>query len=183
MQYLRALVVTVIAAGCGKEAPGEPAGTAADALSRACPGPVPRADKGKTCAQNRCESGFELGFQPKAPWPQGTYEFTFDVDGRQLACTGRLPLEMCAHGNVRCDGAGVTITESGCDLPVFSHVFWSVSFEGYPRHVSVSVQLDGAPVGSVKIAPVYERSLPNGPGCEPTCCSASGELTLDFPPG
>lgn len=167
--------------GCAKEAPSEHTGAAAQSLSEACPGPVSKPEHGKACTKMGCESGFSIVFQPKAPWPQGPYRFQFEIDGRTLTCTGSLPLKSCAERNVICDGGDVTIAESGCDLPAASHSFWSASFQGFPREVSVTAYLDGSQIGTLQHKPAYQRNQPNGPGCDPVCCSASSELTLNLP--
>jgi hypothetical protein len=174
-----AVVVALVLVGCAKEEARSPS-PAVRALQEGCPGPVPQ-PSGAVCTEKGCESGLVLVFQPKAPWPAGAYRFLFDLDGRRVTCTGRLPLQGCAHRNALCDGADVALAESGCDLPAVSHSFWSASFQGYPREVEASAFLDGKPIGKAALKPKYERSQPNGPGCEPTCCAASAELQLALP--
>lgn len=178
----RALLLTVVVAGCAKEAPSAPPPSAAvRALQEACPGPVEEPKPGAACSGKVCESGYVVVFQPKAPWPEGSYRFTFDVDGRVVTCTGRIPLLSCAHRNAICDGADVVLAESGCDLPAPSHTFWSASFQGYPKLVKASAFHDGKPIGSAELTPQYARTQPNGPGCAPICCAAEGELRLSLP--
>jgi hypothetical protein len=173
------LLIALGLVGCGKES-REPPTQATFALQQACPGPVAPLEPGKACTEVGCESGYVVVFQPKAPWPQGQYRFQFDVDGQVATCTGKLPLQQCAHRNAMCEGADVTLAESGCDLPAASHSFWSASFGGSPREVKATAFLDGKPIGAATLKPTYERSQPNGPGCGPICCSATGEFQLSI---
>ncbi|HEX5660204.1 MAG TPA: hypothetical protein VFX59_23580 [Polyangiales bacterium] len=173
----RALLITLVLAGCSKESVREAPTEARSALQEACPGAVAPIEHGKVCTELGCESGFSVVFQPKAPWPEGSYRFQFDVDGRMVTCTGKLPLRSCSHRNAMCDG-DVVLAESGCDLPAASHSFWSVSFSGFPREIKAAAFLEGKPIGDATLKPKYARSQPNGPGCGPVCCAASDELQL-----
>ncbi len=174
---MRHAFVIVLLVGCTKE---QPAPTQAmNPLLEACPGPVAPRKEGP-CTKKGCENGLAVVFQPKAPWPEGDYRFQFELDGRTTVCTGRIPFRGCAHRNAMCDSPDVVLAESGCDLPAPSHTFWSATFATLPREVKASAFVNGKQVGNATLKPKYERSEPNGPGCDPICCSGTDELQLTF---
>ena len=133
------------------------------------------------CTEMGCSDGLILRVQPDRTWLPGNYEFTFKLDGREVLCTGALPLKSCEAGpSVQCDGEGVQIMESGCAMPPETHGFGDITFGGAPAEVNIRVAHEGKVLVERSISPAYETSQPNGPNCEPTCRSASEDL---FPRG
>jgi hypothetical protein len=149
-------------------------------LLAACPDAKAVVRSNRACTEIGCSSGFRLGVLPREAWPSGRYRFVFRMDGQVTTCNGSLPLPPCGTRGIQCDGDSLRIGESGCALPAASHAFSDIDFQGFPRELSVEVFLDDHSVAQVDYQPVYRFSQPNGAGCEPICCSASGDLKIDF---
>jgi hypothetical protein len=135
---------------------------------------------GPACTQIGCQDGLVVQVRPAEAWPHGEYRYDIEHDGARVVCTGTLPLPPCARRAMRCDAAQPTIVESGCALEPTAHAFGDMMFSTTPAEVAAVVRHDGKTVGSARWRPVYHRSQPNGPGCEPVCTNATVEVTLAF---
>ena len=148
-------------------------------LVAACPESeqLERASK-NACTDIGCRSGYNVDVSPSSGWTSGAYSFELDLDGRAITCQGSIPLKACGERSFLCDADGVTLGESGCALPSTQQGIATISFEGFPLAVSVRVLKDGSELASAKLTPGYKASQPNGPGCDPICCNASGSLSV-----
>ena len=158
--------------------------TATLACSKEQPGPAgPAGGEGgeRACTQIGCLDGLRLSLDKATPWLPGDYTFAFELDGEPVECKGALPLPSCDVGpSLRCTpDALVQIGESGCALPPAQHGFSDITIERAPKQVSLKISHDDQPllVGA-DITPDYKTTQPNGPGCEPTCRSASSAVVL-----
>jgi hypothetical protein len=130
------------------------------------------------CTAIGCQSGYSLNVSPSSGWQPGAYRFELTVDGRAVKCTGALPLKACAERSFSCDADGVRLGESGCALEASQQGIAGIAFDGFPLALSMRVLRDGVEVVSAELTPVYRAGQPNGPGCDPICCSASDELRV-----
>ena len=175
----------VAAVSCVDSAPNEPPSPTRPAdlpedLLAACPDAKRELSSTRPCTAVGCSNGFWLRTSAQQAWPPGSYRFAIELDGDVTTCLGSLPLPACQTRGIRCDSDAVSITESGCALPASSHAFGDLHFIGFPRTVSVETFLDERLVARATYEPAYRSGQPNGPGCEPICCSASNDITLDF---
>ncbi len=135
-------------------------------------------DRAAIVEQDReSESG---GLHTNAAWPAGEYRYTVELDGRNVTCTGSLPLQPCARPSITCDGEGVSITESGCALEPDQQAFGGISIDELPKNVHLRIEHDGLALVDQDLTADYTVSQPNGPDCGPVCCSASDALVLSF---
>ncbi len=141
------------------------------------PGPAPT---DRVCTQIGCLNGLLVRVAKATPWVPGRYTFELDLDGVQVSCSGALPLQPCESGpSLACTGDGkVIISESGCALPPESQGFGDLQISGEPQSVGITIKLDDSVLHTTTLNPSYVTSQPNGPGCEPTCRSGSGDLEL-----
>ena len=170
--------------GCDKSSTGAADGgtTLPSDLLRACPGAARLSTSGaRDCNDIGCVNSFWLRVLPRSSWPEGAYRFVFDVDGHTLTCAGSLPLKPCGEASLTCDGAGVSIGESGCALPASAQSFSDMRFGNYPIALSVDVFLSDASIAHAAYQPSYQVGQPNGAGCTPVCCGASADLTVTVP--
>jgi hypothetical protein len=130
------------------------------------------------CTEIGCLSGYTLNVSPSSGWAPGAYRFELTVDGRVVTCTGAIPLRACAGQSFSCDADGVRLGESGCALEPTQQGIASITFDGFPLALSLRVLRDGAELASAELTPLYAAGQPNGPGCDPICCSASDELSV-----
>ncbi|HET8934376.1 MAG TPA: hypothetical protein VFN67_13090 [Polyangiales bacterium] len=130
------------------------------------------------CTEIGCSSGYNLNVSPASGWAMGAYTFELTVDGRKVTCQGSLPLKTCGEPSFSCDADGVRLGESGCALPADQQGIADIKFEGYPLALTVRVLKDGTELSNSKLDPKYAAGQPNGPGCEPICCSATGALDI-----
>jgi hypothetical protein len=133
------------------------------------------------CTQIGCQSGYVLNVSPSSAWASGDYRFELTVDGREIRCQGSLPLKACGERSFSCDADGVRLGESGCALPANQHGIATIDLEGFPLELAIRVLKNGDEIASTKLTPKYIAGQPNGPGCDPICCSASS--TLEVPVG
>lgn len=140
-----------------------------------CDGPSSR-----SCTEIGCQDGLLVSVAPAEAWPHGSYRFVVVHDGTTTICTGALPLPACETRALSCDGEGVEIVESGCALEASQHAFGDIRLSSTPASITVTVERDGQPIASQSWTPEYKTLQPNGPGCEPTCTSATVELQLAF---
>lgn len=136
----------------------------------------------KACTEIGCRNGYALDVSPASAWAPGDYRFELTVDGREIRCQGSLPLKACGERSFSCDADGVRLGESGCALPADQHGIASIDFDGFPLEVAIRVLKNGDELASVELTPKYTAGQPNGPGCEPICCGASGRLEVPASP-
>ncbi|HYJ11579.1 MAG TPA: hypothetical protein VEX18_21300, partial [Polyangiaceae bacterium] len=77
-----------------------------------------------------------------------------------------------------CVGAPVRIGESGCAMPPSTHAFSDITLNDSPAQVSIVIRHDECELLRETLAPAYQRSQPNGPGCAPVCEGAHGVLRV-----
>jgi hypothetical protein len=130
------------------------------------------------CTAIGCSSGYNLVVSPSSGWTAGAYSFELDLDGRAITCQGAIPLKACGERSFSCDADDVRLGESGCALPATQQGISNISFEGFPLALSVRILKDGNELTNAKLTPTYQAGQPNGPGCDPVCCSASETLTV-----
>ena len=180
-------IVLCLSSACDTTAPPASsaiqAGTTAAAplpadMVRACPG-LKRPDRSASaCTDIGCLNGFQLNVSPSSGWAAGMYQFELTVDGRAITCQGAIPLLPCSEPSFPCDADGVRLGVSGCALPATQQGIASIMFDGYPEAVSLRVLRNGSELQHADLTPTYTSSQPNGKGCEPVCCSAGAELSL-----
>ncbi len=132
------------------------------------------------CTAIGCNDGYRIDITPNAAWPAGEYRYTVELDGRNVTCTGSLPLQPCARPSITCDGEGVSITESGCALEPDQQAFGGISIDELPKNVHLRIEHDGLALVDQDLTADYTVSQPNGPDCAPVCCSASDAVVLSF---
>lgn len=148
-------------------------------LVAACPESVrfERASS-RECTDIGCVDGLRLTVSPSSGWAAGAYRFELDVDGQAVTCQGSFPLQSCEQRSFSCDADTVRLGVSGCALPGNQQGIADIAFEGFPLEISVRVLRDGTELASTTLEPAYKAGQPNGPGCDPICCGASGQLTV-----
>jgi hypothetical protein len=124
--------------------------------------------------------GLRLQMTKATPWPAGEYELSFDLDGTAVTCKGSLPLKPCEQGPaLSCAPTDrVQVGESGCALPADQHGWSDVQIAESPARVQVTIRHGAEVLHTSEIQPQYKTLQPNGPGCEPTCRSASGAIAV-----
>jgi hypothetical protein len=100
------------------------------------------------------------------------------VDGRAVTCQGSLPLKTCGERSFSCDTEGVRLGESGCALPAGQQGLANITFTAFPLALSIRVLRNGDELASAELTPRYTAGQPNGSGCDPVCCGASGQLMV-----
>jgi hypothetical protein len=160
------------------DGPSEPEPLPADLIA-ACP-EAERFERSASgpCTQIGCVNGYMLNVSPSSGWASGAYRFEITSDRTAVTCQGSLPLKACSEQSFSCDADGVRLGESGCALAAGQQGISTIMFEGYPLALSVRVLRDGEELANVELDPVYSAGQPNGPGCDPICCGATGELTV-----
>lgn len=147
-------VALPLAASCGSDSPEEgPSG----------------------CTEIGCTDGLSVAFS-SASWPAGDYRLDVVADGLDYYCETVLPLDKDVP--VTCSSDSLTLEVSGTELPPDQQAITGMHLSGLAEIVQVSLSRDGLPLATQTYYPTYETVQPNGPGCEPTCRSASGSLQL-----
>lgn len=123
---------------------------------------------GKACTDIGCVDGLFFDMALVTP---GAWTVTLTADGTPYTCTGEVPFS----GAEACD-APLSWGLSGTALPADDQYIDGLSYFGTASEVSVTVTLDGATVHEAVFTPTWVVSQPNGPGCGPTCTSASASL-------
>lgn len=148
-------------------------------LIAACPESERFERSGKhPCTEIGCVSGYNINVSPSSGWAMGAYTFELTIDGRKVTCQGAIPLKTCGEQSFSCDADGVRLGESGCALPPDQQGIATIAFEGFPLALSVRVLKNGTELTSSALEPKYAAGQPNGPGCDPICCSAAAELEI-----
>ena len=160
---MRTLFVLALLAAC-KPTPSQP-----DA-------PPPQ----RACTDIGCMNGLNVRVEKPTAWPAGDYEFAFDLDGVAVTCKGSLPLPACDQSpGLTCDPAGrVQVMESGCALPAAQHGWGDIHVDGDPANAKIAIRHGGIVLHESALEPEYRTLQPNGPGCEPTCRSASASISV-----
>lgn len=166
------------AAGDASTPDAEPEPLPAD-LVAACPDSVQfKRTRNHICTEIGCANGYNLNVSPSSGWAMGAYTFELTVDERKVTCEGSLPLKPCGQQSFSCDADGVRLGESGCALPPDAQGIATIAFEGFPLALSVRVLKNGEELMRTELTPKYAAGQPNGPGCDPICCSAAGQLDV-----
>ena len=130
------------------------------------------------CTEIGCLNGYNVIVSPASGLAEGTYAFELTLDGRKISCEGSIPLKPCGERSFSCDADGVRLGESGCALPPNQQGIANLAFDGFPLALTIRVRKDGSELTSKELKPKYTAGQPNGPGCDPICCSAAGELDI-----
>jgi len=173
-------VAAPAAAPIARPAPAGPP-AAPGTRAHACPGidQLERPRSRGPCTEMGCMNGFSITLYPNGGWPAGDYRFVIKHDGKTTTCEGRLPLKPCEEDSMPCDGTAAGVGASGCALPAGQQSFSNIGVDGYPATVDVEVQRDQVLLTRAHYDVAYTMQQPNGPNCDPICCSApSGALTL-----
>ena len=138
-------------------------------------------DPAAQCRKIGCAEGMMLRFAdrstPSDPWPQGSYLFEIEFDGKKARCESPLPFD-CATASLSCDHPSVSLQKSGCDTPESPQGFSELRIEGFPKTLNLAVSVNGERVKEESYSPSYKLSQPGGAGCEPLCCRAALETIL-----
>lgn len=143
-----------------------------------CPAPASETQSNRSCTQMACTDGLTIRIDPNYKWQSGDYVFTFKSGDKVSTCKGSLPLKSCDSMSIACSATWAQITESGCALPKDAQGFGDITVNGYVNELSVTITHDGEPIARRSLAPRYNSSRPNGPGCDPVCCQAREELPI-----
>jgi len=128
------------------------------------------------CTEIACVDGLTLEVTPDYAWAAGNYVFNFVLDGAAITCRGALPLPSCEQSSIRCDKAGVQITESGCALDPDAQGFGSITIPNAPKQVAVTITHNNKILVQKNFAPHYNTTNPNGKQCVPQCHQAQEML-------
>ena len=150
----------------------------------------------KACTLIGCADNFTASAQrADGSIPDGAHRIEVLADGTTLKCAFTLPLATCGGGTAQptCD-AGLTVTvvpaqiciqtqgdsgtSSTCNA-IPGKFVETVTLPGAPGQVHVWQYVDDVPILDVAVAPQYQDSRPNGPGCPPVCRQASVAWTID----
>jgi hypothetical protein len=151
----------------------------------------------KACTEVGCADNFTATVQrADGSIPDGAHRIEILADGTTLRCAFTLPLATVAGGGTAqptCD-AGLTVTvvpaqiciqtqgdsstSASCNA-IPGKFVETVTLSGPPGQVHVWQYVDDLAILDVAVAPQYQESRPNGPGCPPVCRQASAAWTLD----
>jgi hypothetical protein len=146
----------------------------------------------KACTLIGCADNFTATAQrADGSIPDGAHRIEVLADGVTLKCAFTLPLAGTAQPT--CD-AGLTVTvvpaqiciqtqggsgsSSTCNA-IPGKFVETVTLPGVPGQVHVWQYVDDAAILDAAVAPQYQDSRPNGPGCLPVCRQASVAWTMD----
>lgn len=144
-----------------------------------CPAPTSKIQSNRPCTMIACMDGLAVRIDPEYKWRPGNYVFTFKAGDKTSVCKGSLPLKSCDTMNITCSAAWAQIMESGCALPEDAQGFGDITVHGYVNELSITITRDGKTIAQRNLAPHYNSSQPNGPGCGPACCQASVDLPIN----
>jgi len=146
----------------------------------------------KACTLIGCADNFSASAQrADGSIPDGAHRIEVLADGTTLKCAFTLPLAGTAQPS--CDaGLSVTIvpaqiciqtqgsssSSSTCNV-IPGKFVERVALSGTPGQVHVWQYVDDLTVLDVAVAPQYQDSQPNGPGCPPVCRQASLAWTMN----
>lgn len=135
---------------------------------------APDTQQPRACTEIGCSSSLTLGMHLVA---KGKYTIRVNLDGETVTCMTELPLAACdSRTTPVCDTKDFLLTESGCALSPDQHSLGDLMIMRTPKRAQISIERDGASLGTEILEPRYSTSRPNGPGCEPTCTQASAQL-------
>ena len=151
----------------------------------------------KVCTEIGCADIFTATVQrADGSIPDGAHRIEILADGTTLRCAFTLPLATLPSGGTAqptCD-AGLTVTvvpaqvciqtqgdssTSATCNPIPGKFVEIVTLSGPPGQVHGWQYVDDVAILDVAVAPQYQESRPNGPGCPPVCRQASAVWTLD----
>ena len=142
------------------------------------PAPPAHTDSLHACNEIGCADGLVIDLSPNASWAPGQYRFTIVTDGQTTVCEGALPLPACEKPGLRCTTNVAMIGESGCAIEPAAHGFSDIRIASKPQSVTVKIERDGQTIVDHTLAPTYQRSQPNGPGCPPVCDNAHAQISV-----
>lgn len=132
----------------------------------------------RQCTQIGCVDGTMLNFGPAQTWPHGAYIFTVTADDMTATCTAALPYTGCTE--VACDNPDVSVSASGCMLAPELHGFGGIRIARIASDVQVTIAVDDGQRAEWQATLQSQCHRPNGPQCEPECCSASADVPVIF---
>jgi hypothetical protein len=126
-------------------------------------------------------------------WAPGMYSVEVVAGPLANACTFAVTAPMSDPEQISCSTMAIPVTfepfsvctsddDAGswidtCQgVPVAFHLLLSVPSTS-PR-ITIAVARDGQPVGGGILVPQYHTVQPNGPGCDPTCQEAAGDMVV-----
>jgi len=146
----------------------------------------------KACTLIGCEDQFTATLaQADGALPSGPQTLTVAVDGATATCSFTLPLASGA-GFVDCpnglqllvrqaENCATTMNAQTATLtctPVPGQFSEELTIVGKPATVHVTQTSNGATLVDAAVTPSYQKSQPNGAGCDPICSQASESLVL-----
>jgi hypothetical protein len=148
------------------------------------------------CTLIGCGDAATINLQsPTGAWTPGNYQIALVVDGGPATCTLPIPsspsptsdivgtctsgLTAIFQGETQCqtlpsDGA----VSGGICRPVPGHFFLTLTLDGTPPQVDLTVMRDGNALVDQTVEFMYQDFQPNGPQCGPSCRGASASVTV-----
>jgi hypothetical protein len=104
----------------------------------------------------------------------GQYTIEVLADGVEHVCTASLPLASCdvVAGVAACDAFALNPPICSSPPPEGNRLD-SLTLEGSPASVSVTIRRDGMKIASQTFSPTYDGVAPNGVECGPICRHAT----------
>jgi hypothetical protein len=148
---------------------------------------------GQSCTDIGCRDQASLTLRPAGgEWLAGSYRLIVTIDGEERQCAFSVPADLPEPGSGRalCDPflplylQPETVCSERRDrdsvsqscTPIPDRYSGSLTLQGTPAVLVVTVERDGQILSNDTLKPAYQASRPNGPGCEPLCRQASAEL-------
>jgi hypothetical protein len=151
----------------------------------------------KACTEIGCVDGFSatVTFGPGA-FPMGAHQLDVTADGATLSCAFMVPVPklpgggdagpQCAPGVTLVVGPAArcaTVQLPGGAVgeqctPIAGASSESITVAGTPAQVTLRQTVAGAVILDRSVAPSYQVSQPNGPGCDPLCQQAAAQWVL-----
>lgn len=128
----------------------------------------------EACTKAGCTSALEISFD-HARGSEGTYVVEVEAGGQTSRCTMTIPYPQCGEPLSRCEGTlPVTGREADlCKTPRHEQAVVPFTVGAAPEKVVVRVFRDGKKLAEEALAPSYTSVPPDGPGCEPSCKTAT----------
>jgi hypothetical protein len=146
----------------------------------------------KECSLVGCQNSFTATVRSAdGSFPSGAHRVQVLSDSSTLNCAFTFPTgagtaqPVCDGGmtvavwpETTCTDTMATGTAShSCD-PIPGKFVETITVVGTPGQVHAWQYVDDAPILDVAAAPTYQISMPNGPGCGPSCLQATASWTL-----
>jgi hypothetical protein len=148
------------------------------------------------CTLIGCGDAATINLQsPTGAWTPGNYQIALVVDGGPATCTLPIPSSPSPTSDIvgTCTSglAAIFQGESHCQTlpsdgavsgeictPVPGHFFMTVTLDGTPPQVDLTVMRNGNALVDQTIEFMYQDFQPNGPQCGSSCRGASASVTV-----